>query len=67
MELTLNNSFSNIDRLDDGVTIDYAFLMRMWSAFDRSITRFNRECGVLPSRPSRKRCDRDHGGKKPDR
>lgn len=46
MEICLN-SFDSTDRYDDGVTVDYAFMIRMWSALDRSITRFNRECGVI--------------------
>ena len=55
------NSFASIDRLDDGVTVDYAFMIRMWSALDRSIARFNRECGVImPKRAAAKRgVDRD--------
>ena len=57
------NSFSSIDRFDDGVTVDYAFMIRMWSALDRSIARFNRECGVIIAKSrSAKRtidCDKD--------
>ena len=53
---TCLNSFSSIDRYDDGVTVDYAFMIRMWSALDRSIARFNRECGVImPKRVSANR------------
>ena len=47
MEICMN-SFSSVDRYDDGVTVDYAFMIRMWSALDRSIARFNRECGAMP-------------------
>ena len=47
---TCLNTFSSIDRYDDGVTVDYAFMIRMWSALDRSIARFNRECGVIMPR-----------------
>jgi hypothetical protein len=54
MEICMN-SFSSIDRYDDGVTVDYAFMIRMWSALDRSIARFNRECGVMPKRDTAKR------------
>ena len=56
---TCMNSFASIDRYDDGVTLDYAFMIRMWSALDRSIARFNSECGVvMPKRTATKR-DRD--------
>ena len=57
------SSFSFTDRYDDGVTVDYAFMIRMWSALDRSITRFNRECGVI--KPKRVATDRnlDRGNK----
>ena len=33
MELCLN-SFDSADRFDDGITVDYAFMIRMWGAFD---------------------------------
>ncbi len=36
----------SMDRYDDGVTLDYASMIRMWSAFDRSLSTFNRRCGV---------------------
>jgi hypothetical protein len=60
------NSFASIDRFDDGVTVDYAFMIRMWSALDRSIARFNRECGVvMPTRRIAKRvADRDSDRRK---
>jgi hypothetical protein len=38
------------DRYDDGLPLDYASMIRMWSAFDRSISAFNRECGVIVAR-----------------
>lgn len=48
-------TFSDIERsderLDDGVPVDYAMMMRMWSAFHRSIIAFERECGVLSLQP----------------
>ncbi|HTH37180.1 MAG TPA: hypothetical protein VL572_04400 [Pyrinomonadaceae bacterium] len=61
MEIYMN-SFASIDRYDDGVTLDYAFMIRMWSALDRSIARFNRECGVIiPKRAAAKRgADREN-------
>lgn len=34
-------------RIDDGMTVDYAAMIRMWSAFHRSISSFNRKCGVV--------------------
>jgi hypothetical protein len=43
---TCLNSFSTIDRYDDGVAVDYAFMIRMWSAFDRSLTAFERKVGL---------------------
>ena len=56
---TYMSSFASVDRYDDGVTLDYASMIRMWSALDRSITRFNRQCGVvMPTRDAAKR-DRD--------
>lgn len=43
----------SMDRYDDGVAADYASMIRMWSAFDRSLNTFNRRCGVIvPRRPS---------------
>ena len=62
MELCLN-SFDSTDRFDDGIMVDYAFMIRMWSAFDRSITRFNRECG-LPKLRLSKQLDRKSGEEK---
>ena len=43
---TCFNTFSNIDRYDDGVAVDYAFMIRMWSAFDRSLAAFERSVGL---------------------
>jgi hypothetical protein len=44
----------SMDRYDDGVAIDYASMIRMWSAFDRSLNAFKRRCGVIVSRPASK-------------
>lgn len=41
-------------RFDDGIIADYAVMIRMWSAFDRSIAEFDRECG-LPKFPHSER------------
>ena len=35
-------------RYDDGILTDYSAMIRMWSAFDRSIDSFNRQCGLRP-------------------
>lgn len=45
MEICLNN-FDSVTKYDDGVAVDYAFMIRMWSAFDRSIDAFERRCGL---------------------
>lgn len=52
------------DRYDDGVILDYASMIRMWSAFDRSISAFNRECGVIVARPTTKHRDVERKGKR---
>lgn len=52
-----------IDRYDDGVSVDYASMIRMWSAFDRSISTFNRRCGVVPVRRSADRRAANETGK----
>jgi hypothetical protein len=56
---TYMSSFASVDRYDDGVAVDYAFMIRMWSALDRSISRFNRECGVMPRRAVKRGVDID--------
>ena len=61
---TCLNSFSSIDRYDDGVAVDYAFMIRMWSAFDRSLAAFERK--VSPPRISGRRPARAAGGSEPD-
>ncbi len=43
-------AYSSIDRFDDGVSVNYSTMLRLWGAFDRSITAFNRNCGVIPKR-----------------
>jgi hypothetical protein len=39
-------TMNSTDRYDDGVAVDYAFMIRMWSAFDRSLSAFERKCGL---------------------
>lgn len=52
------------DRYDDGVSLDYASMIRMWSAFDRSISAFNRECGVIIARRASERRPADRQRKR---
>ena len=56
---TYMSSFASVDRYDDGVTLDYASMIRMWSALDRSIARFNRQCGVVMPKLDAAKRDRD--------
>jgi hypothetical protein len=63
----MDTCLSSIDRYDDGVVVDYAYMIRMWSALDRSISKFNRECGVLPPRASKIENERDRRSKEPGR
>ena len=53
-------TLNSIDRYVDGVAVDYAFMIRMWSAFDRSLTAFERKCGL----PSVNKARPDAGTKK---
>ncbi|NOT46497.1 MAG: hypothetical protein HOP17_01925 [Acidobacteria bacterium] len=46
MQTCLNN-LTSTDRYDDGLSIDYAMMIRLWSSIDRSVAAFNRRCGVL--------------------
>jgi hypothetical protein len=41
------------DHYDDGIVVDYATMIRMWSTLDRSMTAFNRKCGFITLRPSK--------------
>lgn len=45
--------FSDQDRYDDGIVVDYATMVRMWSTLDRSVTAFNRNCGFITLRPTK--------------
>ena len=49
--------FSDQDRYDDGIVVDYATMIRMWSTLDRSVSSFNRKCGVITLRPSKDAAD----------
>ena len=44
------NTFSSMDHYDDGISVNYAMMLRMWSAFDRSMAAFDRKCGLSPRR-----------------
>ncbi|MGD9564043.1 MAG: hypothetical protein AB7F88_17330 [Pyrinomonadaceae bacterium] len=46
----------SIDRYDDGIVLDYASMIRMWSAFDRSLAAFNRKCGVITEPQNSEHC-----------
>jgi len=39
-------TLNSMERYDDGVALDYAFMIRMWGAFSRSLTAFDRKCGL---------------------
>lgn len=41
------------ERYNDGVTMNYSSMIRMWSTFDRAIKKFQIECGVLDARSQR--------------
>ena len=41
------------DHYDDGIVVDYATMIRMWSTLDRSMAAFNRNCGFITLRPSK--------------
>lgn len=43
---------TNPERYHDGISLDYSAMMRMWSAFDRSLSAFNRRCGGVSVRPA---------------
>lgn len=58
--------FSDQDRYDDGIIVDYATMVRMWSTLDRSVTAFNRKCGVVTIRPWKDSSD-TNGRQKEDR
>ncbi|HMQ03300.1 MAG TPA: hypothetical protein PKD26_05245 [Pyrinomonadaceae bacterium] len=46
-------TLSSAYRLDDGLTMDYSTMIRMWSALDRSLKAFSRRCGgPNPKKPS---------------
>ena len=45
--------FAEQDRYDDGIVVDYATMIRMWSTLDRSVAAFNRECGFITLRPTK--------------
>jgi hypothetical protein len=53
----LSSSFSIAEHYDDGIQIDYSMLIRLWSAFDRSLTTFNQRCGVITHRDKNRRPD----------
>jgi hypothetical protein len=45
------------DRYDDGIVVDCATMVRMWSTLDRSLASFNRKCGMITLKPSQDRPD----------
>lgn len=45
--------FAEQDRYDDGIVVDYATMIRMWSTLDRSVAAFNRSCGIITLRPAK--------------
>ena len=49
--------FSDQDRYDDGIVVDYATMIRMWSTLDRSVAAFNRNCGIITLRPAKDGAD----------
>jgi hypothetical protein len=53
----------SINRYDDGITLDYASMIRMWTAFDRSLNAFNRECGVPAAGRTSERASAEDRGK----
>lgn len=53
MESYLTN-LTTPNRYDDGLNIDYAMMIRLWSSFDRSVGAFNRNCGVIRSNSSKR-------------
>lgn len=50
---TYQEIFSDQDRYDDGIVVDYATMIRMWSTLDRSVNAFNRNCGIITLHPSK--------------
>lgn len=56
--------FSDQDRYDDGIVVDYATMIRMWTTLDRSVAAFNRNCGVITLRPWQDSANANHGCKK---
>lgn len=50
---TYQELFPIQDRYDDGIVVDYATLVRMWSSLDRSVVAFNRKCGIITLKPSK--------------
>lgn len=63
---TCPNTLTSAARYDDGVTNDYAMMIRLWSSIDRSVAAFNRRCGVL--KPLSRDIGRlTHDGKKDSR
>ena len=50
---TYQELFPEQDRYDDGIVVDYATMVRMWSTLDRSVAAFNRKCGVINLQPAR--------------
>ncbi|MGB7210398.1 MAG: hypothetical protein WBD27_17215 [Pyrinomonadaceae bacterium] len=55
------NSYQEIlaeqDHYDDGIVVDYATMIRMWSTLDRSVAAFNRNCGIITLRPAKDGAD----------
>ncbi len=56
--------FTDQDRYDDGIVVDYATMIRMWSTLDRSVAVFNRNCGFITLRPSKDDTECSGGAKK---
>lgn len=57
------NTITSVARYDDGFTNDYSMMIRLWSSFNRSVSDFNRRCGVMKT-GSRTSAKLAHDGKK---
>ncbi len=61
---TYQEIFSDQDHYDDGIVVDYATMVRMWSTLDRSVAAFNKNCGVITLRPWKESSAAINGPKK---
>lgn len=48
---TFTSSIPKSKRYSDGVSHDYAAMLQLWSALNRSITAFDRKCGMKTITP----------------